>query len=251
MRRFTREDLAAQFFDNAWNPSDLLEDALGNIEGVAKPLFLKLLDSKSAVSASDREHLCAFLALQACRHPDIMQRGRRRLADLFALIALAQEFESEDEFVSEAIRDFGASESDARTLYAYLKSVTPELLRKGVESLTSMTELDPELPKQEVLRAQPQLEQILLQMQITILECPKSISFVLGDTPLPQEGLRHGFTVPLSKSFAVEVLPAGTAQTAIQRRPATVGEVAKINRVQWENSLHIVIGPDLKALKNL
>jgi hypothetical protein len=68
---------------------------------------------------------------------------------------------------------------------------------------------------------------------------------------MPQDRLGHGFTVPLSQTVAVMEQPAATAQTAITRRVATAGEIAAINQTQWDNALHIVIGPDPQALRTL
>src|SRR5262249_1306032 len=103
-------------FDHAWNPSDAVEDGLGKLERIAAQLFVKLAKTGAIITSDDRRVLCEFLALQACRHPDVMKRGRRALKDLIALIALSPDFADLEEFVRVAVQ-IGVSDSDARALH--------------------------------------------------------------------------------------------------------------------------------------
>lgn len=69
-------------FDEWWRPSDKLEDALANIEAKADKLFTMLHASRAVPTDGQWVELIQFLALTACRHPEIMKRGHERAKEL-------------------------------------------------------------------------------------------------------------------------------------------------------------------------
>jgi hypothetical protein len=237
-------------FDNTWQGSDALEDELSKVEGKAAGLIKRISNKKYSVKPADREQLGKFLALQACRHPDVMNRGYRRARELGALIESAPTFPNAQAFALKAA-SFGIPSSAADEMFKYLKAVDPVRLRRELDDLNNLSEQDPQLPIQDALRATPQIAQALSRMTFTLLDAPPGSAFILGDTPLPQEHLGQGFTVPLSKSLALEAMPGNSSQTTMARRVATAAEVAAVNRTQWENSLHLVVGPSAKAFLGL
>jgi Protein of unknown function (DUF4238) len=240
------EDWLYTIFDNTWRSSDALEDALSTEEGKAATLVKRLSGVKYPINPGDRDRLCNFLALQACRHPDVMNRGYRRARELGDLIASAHAFPSVHDFALKAA-NFGIPAGAAEEMYKYLRTVDPSRLHHELEELKGLSEQDPQLPIQDALRAKPQIAQALARMTFTLLDAPSGCVYILGDTPLPQDLLGHGFSVPLSKSLAIDAAPNNSSQTIMARRLATKAEVNAVNRAQWENSLHIVIGPDASA----
>lgn len=97
----------------------------------------------------------------------------------------------------------------------------------------------------------PLVEQRLQQMELWLLDAPATEAFVLGDTPIPQSELHHGFSVPLSRSLTVLARPTQATQMLLSRRNATTSEVRDINRTQSDNSLFVVVGPSAALLAAL
>lgn len=236
-------------FDNQWNPSDSLENALSALEGLTAALFRRIGTPGGASTAVDRDELCSALALQACRHPDIMGRGHRRGKELGALIAGAHSF-SLPEFTVEMVK-FGVAASEARDAYQTLMACPQEQLAQELSELNALSPQDSQLPEQEALKARPLICAQLKKMEITLLDAPPNADFVLGDTPIPQYDLSHGFSVPISRSVAVWAMPASAPQTIMARRAATTAEVTAVNKAQWDNSLHVVVGPNKAVLAAL
>jgi hypothetical protein len=237
-------------FDNTWQASDALEDELSKVEGKAADLVKRISNKKYSAKAADREQLGSFLALQACRHPDVMNRGYRRARELGALLASAPTLPNAQAFALKTA-NFGIPSSTAAELFKYLNTRSPAQLRLEMDELNRLSEQDPQLPIQDALRATQQITQMISQMTFTLLDAPPGSAFILGDTPLPQEHLGQGFTVPLSKSLALEATPGNSPQTTMPRRVATTPEVAAANRTQWENALHLVVGPSAAVFKTL
>lgn len=248
-RTIMQQDWLYTVFDAQWNPSDALENALSATESTAALLFGRLCASGSATSADDRDELCSVLALQACRHPDIIGRGHRMARKLGVLLARAHSL-TLAEFTKE-LAVFGVSSVDARAAHTLLLSRPPEQLASELEELDALSPQDPRLPEHDALRAQSLICAQLKKMEITLLDAPTGCVFLLGDTPMPQHDLQLGFSVPLSQSVAVIAQPANTIQATMSRRYATAAEVDAVNRAQWENSLRVIVGPSDALLRAL
>ena len=242
-RVLMQEDWLYTIFDNAWNPSDNLEDALAKVEATAASLFLRVSNPTYKFSADDRSQFCEFLALQACRHPDIMNRGARRARELGAFLANVHACKDEADFVSRGLK-FGLSAQQLTAIYHELMAVPQSQLNAELDELHGLSPQDARLPQQDALRAIHEVEQKISGMCLTVLDAPQGEAFILGDTPLPQADLLHGFGLPLGQRTAIQATPSSGPQTGIGRRIALPAEVALINQTQWENSLHFVIGPD-------
>lgn len=244
-----QQDYLYTVFDDQWNPSDALEDALSVVEGDDAGLVQRLHNPSYTSTADDRDHLCSLLALQATRHPDILRWGAKRSRELGKLLANAHDC-SLDEFKAQ-MTEFGVSEADAYDYYIVLLSRTKEQLTDELAELTGLSPQSSQLPEQDALRAMPLVESHLRQMELWLLDSPATEEFVLGDTPIPQSELQSGFSVPLSRSLAVLALPAQATQNVLSRRNATAAEVRDINRTQSNNSLYIVVGPSAALLAAL
>lgn len=249
-RTIMQQDYLYTVFDDQWNPSDSLEDALSAVEAEDAKLFQRLHGPGYTSTADDRSHLCAVLALQATRHPDILRRGTKRSRELGEVLANAHDY-SLDEFKA-LMTGFAVSEADAHDCYIVLLSRSKEQLAAELTELTGLSPQSSQLPEQDALRAMPLVEQYLQPMELWLLDAPATEAFVLGDTPIPQSDLRQGFSVPLSRSLAVLACPAqATPQKLLSRRSATTTEVSDINRTQNDNALHVVVGPSAALLATL
>ena len=248
-RTTMQEDYLYTVFDSQWNPSDSLEDALSAVEAQDAKLFQRLHNPSYTSTADDRNHLCAMLALQSTRHPDILRRGGRRSRELGTVLASAHDC-SLDEFQT-MMAGFAVGEGDAHDFYIVLRSRSKEQLAIELADLKGLSPQSPELPEQGALRAMVDVEQRLQQMELWLLDAPVTESFVLGDTPLPQSELQLGFSVPLSRSLAVLALPCPVTSPLLSRRTATSAEVLTINRTQADNALSVVVGPSAAVLAAL
>lgn len=248
-RTIMQSDWLYTVFDDQWNPSDTLEDALSVIEADDAGLLRRLNTLASAGTKDDRDHLCAMLALQASRHPDILGRGGRRGRELARLFADVHAL-TLDEFKSQ-MAGFGVGASDAHDYYVVLLGWTKKQLATELEALIALSPQSAQLPEQDALFAYPLVEQAIQKMELLLLDAAPSAAYVLGDTPMPQSDLHRGFSVPLSSSLAVLAVPASTPQAVLFRRAASAAEVAAINRTQNENALEVVVGPSAALLASL
>ena len=248
-RTIMQRDWLYTIFDDQWNPSDALEDALSALEAADAKLLQRLQNSGYVGTEVDRSHLCAMLALQASRHPDILSRGVRRGRELGTLLADVHAL-SLDEFKIQ-MASFAVSEADAHDNYVLLRSRTKEQLATELAELIGLSPQSTQLPEQDALRAIPIVEQVIQTMELWLLDAPATEAYVLGDTPLPQHDLQLGFSVPLSRSLAVQAVPGQAAQAILPRRVATAAEVMAINRTQSESALNVVIGPSAALLASL
>ena len=104
-------------FNSKWQPSENVERTLGKIERAASRLFDILDNTAAALTDNDAGHLTQFLALQACRHPDVMGRGHRRARELAEFLADVHGL-SKSEFVSGAAK-FGIPPQKPRRFTAF------------------------------------------------------------------------------------------------------------------------------------
>ncbi|MFB6328535.1 DUF4238 domain-containing protein [Pantoea deleyi] len=244
-----KEDWLYTVFDENWNPSDILEDTISVMESKDAQLFQRLQSQGYIMTPSDRDQLCSALALQASRHPDILERGRRLANELGTVLANAHSMTLID--FKCGVAEFGINETEAHDLHVILTSRTQEQLALELAELLSLSPQSSQLPVQEAILAAPQIMETIKALELSLLEAPLGEAFVLGDTPLPQSNLSNGFTIPLSKSLAVIAIPSTVTQKTVLRREATPDEVKDINKTQFNNALHVVIGPSAGLLSNL
>lgn len=248
-KRIMQDDYLYTVYDSHWTAADTLEDALALTEGTVAALFQRLLVPTYSASPIDRSNLCDALALQACRHPDVMRRGHRLSKGLGLVLAGVHEL-SEQEFLAKLV-SMDVTEDDAREMRKKLLARTKEQLTGELGELNQLSPWDPQLPEQDALKALPLISGQLELMDIILLDAPVGCSFILSDTPMPQSNLNLGFSVPLSKSVAVRLIPTDVAHTQMTRRPATAAEVDDVNLEQRNRSLSVVIGPDAAQLSKL
>lgn len=179
-----------------------------------------------------------------------MGRGQRVARQLAELLADAHQFTTA-QFVVAAER-FGMNASEATTCHTLLLTRSPEQLLQELDDVVSLSPQDARLPLPYTIVSTPFVVQRISSLDWTVLHAPLGHTFALGDTPLPQSDLVQGFRVPLSRSTAIEALPASTGPSGtLTRRPASSQEVVAINREQSANALRIVVGPDPAVLQAL
>ena len=236
-------------FDTDWLASDTVEDALSQAEGAAAAACRSLISS-SAPNATTQSALIKFVALQACRHPDMLGLAHRRGKELGAVIAEVHSM-SESEFVN-ALAPYGVEATSASGMFAVLKSVPQAQLDAELEELNVLSPHDPQLPQTDSLLAQSDVERQLVTMDLIVLDAPPPMQFVLGDTPVPQGDLRLGFVVPITKSIALNFQPAQrSGAPSCTRRAASRSEVDACNRWQFDNALKMTVGSDPAGLNAL
>lgn len=248
-KRIMQSDWLYTVFDDQWNPSDALEDALSTVEAEDARLFQRLHTPGYIATSGDRNQLCASLALQASRHPDVLARGQRLGKELGTLLSDVHSMTLDD--FKRRIATFGVNESDAHDCYVTLLMRTKEQLTYELAELMALSPQSSELPAQDAIRAMPQITDAIKKLKLCLLDAPPAEAFVLGDTPLPQSDLGLGFSVPLSKSLAVCAIPSSTAQITLDRRFASTAEVRKINCTQNDNAREVVVGPSAALLESL
>jgi hypothetical protein len=237
-------------FDSNWLASDAVEDTLSQAEGMAATACRSLISSASVPDASTQGMLAKFVALQACRHPDILGRAHRRGKDLGAVIAEVHSM-SESEFLN-ALLPFGVDATSASGMFEVLRARSQADLDAELKELEVLSPHDPQLPQTDSLLAQSQVESNLMTMDLIVLDAPPPIEFVLGDTPVPQFDLQFGFIVPITKAIALKFRPAQhPGVPSCTRRAASNAEVAACNRWQFDNALKVTIGSDPAALNAL
>lgn len=237
-------------FDNNWFASDTIEDSLSQAESAAALACRSLIASGSAPDAVIRQELRRFVALQACRHPDILGRGHRRAKDLGAVLVKVHSM-TQPEFVSN-VAAFGVNPGDALAMFALLTTRSQDELQHEFRELETLSPHDHQLPHTDALQAQSQIETQLAVMDLIVLDATAPLDFVLGDTPLPQSDLKQGFLVPITSAIALSFQPAQHAGVpACTRRAALPAEVAASNRWQFDSALKVTIGSNPATLTSL
>lgn len=237
-------------FDSRFHPSDTLEDELSNIEGDVAPIFVKLNDASQSLTANEEKKLYQFLGLQACRHPDILNRGFRRAREMARLIASVHDYTNTSEFVSK-LQEFGLGEADGKMIHEHACTKTAAELGKELRELEDLSPQDPKLPVQIATLSFDLIAKEICALALVVLDAPAGKHFALGDTPMPQSKLAAGFTVPISKSVALAFSPKVTGTNAASRRLASAREVTMSNLAQWRDAREVVVGPDPQILRAL
>ena len=247
-KRLMSADWIYTAFDQNWLASDTIEDSLSQAEAAASAAYRSLVAGTLVPPVPVQHNLRHFIALQACRHPDVLDRGHRLAKKLGAVLARAHSM-TDTEF-GDALLPFWVDSSDAKAMFFALKTSTPEALELELQELEKLTPHDPQLPHTEALKALSLIEGQLATMDLFVLDAAPPLEFVLGDTPLPQNDLWKGFVVPIARTVALGFQPAQHAGApTCTRRAATPADVAASNQWQFQNSAKVTIGSN-EALLN-
>jgi hypothetical protein len=241
------EQGAYTVFDQNWQASDLLEDALANKHegGVAK-LFRHLHDPFADLTAEVRSRLCHAVAVAVCRLPHVMRWGFRLSNDFVSSLRTIPDATSFESFLAELPGNYAAQIT--REEFDYFRGMTPDQFAAMIEAMVTRSPQHPVFSEQDTLRAVPVVTAIISDMDFTLLDAPAG-SFILGDTLLPDRDLAHGFTLPLSASLALSASPKATDGPVLVRRNATPAEIHESNQTQFDHSAEIVVGANRAVLE--
>jgi len=249
-KRLMSADWIYTAFDQNWVASDTIEDSLSQAEGAASVACRSLIASTLEPSVTVQHALRRFIALQACRHPDVLGRGHRLAKDLGAILAMAHSM-TDSEF-TDAMLAFGIGSDYAQAMLNLLKTKAPDVLAAEFQELESLPPHDPQLPHTEALKALSLVEGQLAAMDLFVLDAMPPLEFVLGDTPVPQSDLWQGFVVPIGRTVALSFQPTqGSGAVTCKRRRATLAEVEASNKWQFQNAAKVTISSDANLLNTL
>lgn len=234
-------------YDARFSGSDNLEDELSRIESTQSQSLAKICRQAEPVGSGTSHDLAAIIALQVLRHPDVMAWGRKR-ALRFAELALKIKSMSLVEFLEKVAPTL--DEAHPEFLYEEIQSRSEVDLEIELASIKALSPQAPELAETDTLSALTRLCASLRQFHMRVLDIRDGDgSFVLADTPVPQDQLANGFTVPLSKRVAVAAWRAPKAELPkIERAWAEMDEITLVNQAQWNRHARLIVGESREAL---
>jgi len=233
--------------DEWWRPSDELEDALGPVENAASVAFQNL--ASAAADPEDWEVAISFIAICVCRHPETMERMHVLGKEYGLFLGTVDDFQTEADFRAAALQRFGADPGDGA--YDALVAAPAEDREGAILSLIDMPPYDPRLPQTDALRAAGLIEGALTRMDRRLLRAPPGETFVFGDRPFPARDLTLGFTIPLSRSIALEFSVCKRVTPALTETQATPMEVQTVNDAQAGRAKTLIVGADATLLRGL
>jgi hypothetical protein len=235
------EEYANIVFDAHYRPSDRLEDRLSAIETKTMPLFGRMM-AASALDPTGRVDLAYFLAVQACRYPELF--SRRLDLGRFLAIALKDCSTMADVAAMNAnLRNGGylpgANFTDAdferlKTAPQLAVEMDAVLQAHGYEHF-----FNPEL----VISGALPIAEHLVGFEWDLIET-KQPAFILSDRPMPAK-LGDGFSLGLSARFGLRVRRPSTPfhDATIAVRTATAAEVEAINTEVRSRAREWICGP--------
>jgi hypothetical protein len=236
-------------FDEWWRPSDRVEDALSGVERAAGVLFEALHASRDPPTDQQWVDLCTFLALTACRYPEVMRRGHLRSKEMAWQLADVDAQPDRDSFLASIKSRFGVELPPG--IYEPLVNKGLSALLQEAGEIESLSPQDQRLPEQISLQAVNLVANAIVVQNLFLLDAPPGKSFVLSDRPLPTRDLSDGFSVALSRTLAFLALPSDGENLVVRRLTATPEMVDLANREQAQRARSIIIGSDPEILKAL
>lgn len=235
-------------FDPWWRPSDVVEDGLSKIEGIASKLF-RDIEANGPAGDEDWSALLWFIALTACRHPCAMSCGNELSKELGIFLHDVRKHTDAQSFASAFATRFGSQPPE--DMYPILSQLPQETIEGTILHLLDLQPYDPSLPQTDALLATDDVAAAIKLMDCRLLKAPAGANFVLGDQPFPAKDLADGFMIPLSKTLALEAKPSTSTKVSRCSAAATSSEVAASNERQALMATKLVIGPDRTALQLL
>jgi hypothetical protein len=211
------EEFANIVFDAFYRPSDELEDELGVIETKTMPLFDRMIGA-SALDPQGRVVLAYFLAIQACRYPELFA-GRLDLGRFLAIALKDASTMSDAAAMNAYLRDGylpGADFSAAD--FERLKAAPRDALAAELDTVLGAHGYEEFFNPALVIAGALPIAERLLGLEWDLI-ATKDPSFILSDRPIPAK-LGEGFSLGLSANFGVLVRqPART----VHEKPSTRG----------------------------
>lgn len=249
LRSTMTDDWTYLTYNAAWKPTDDVENELSGLEARAAPLIKSLTQSGSPVTEDEWKSLSAWLGISTSRHPYVLSRYHP-LATIFASeLAKAKGFANLEMFNAHLQKTFGDKVTVTKKEFNHLQSTSQDLLDATIEKVEVMSIYDPLLPQTDALLARFPISEQIYSMHLTLLDAPIGHEFILGDNPLPNHDLSHGFTVPLSKNVALRAKSATSGSAPLRmRRAANVFDIEGINLEQIRRS-SVAVASSIATLK--
>ena len=245
------EDFLYTVFDHDWNPSNELEDFFSKVESAGSQLFQDILVNQSN-SESTRVVLARFLSNQPVRHPDMRTVKHRLVSNFLSFLAMSHDLDKVA-FVK-AFEELGFKDIDnlapAEAVFDFVTAIPRDTFQTTKAFIEDLQPYDPRLPFSDVILGAWQLAEKLQTMDVIVHEVPTGSTFILGDTPIDQQQLLAGFTVPLSKALAVEFRPT-TSTPKMHYQTATATFVDSVQEDQYRMAVFNLVGPDKPLLESL
>lgn len=235
-------------FDGWWRPSDAVEDGLSKIEGTASRLF-RNIEANGPAGDEDWSALLWFIALTACRHPATMDRSVELSKELGFFLSQVKTYPNDAAFETAFEKLFRSKPPG--DMYPILSSLPQTTIDGSILKLLELQPYDPSLPQTDALLATDDVAAVMSDMDCRLLTAPTGIYYVLGDRPLPARDIARGFTIPLSKTLALEASPGLRSKGSRSSAAATAAEVEASNQAQAERAETMVIGPSREILTSL
>jgi len=235
-------------FNDRWEPSDALENALSLHEGRAAAVFKVLKTPNGLLNQAEWELLLMFLGVTATRHPLAMTRGRDLAKELAFAIADVHSYPDEASFCDTLRQVLGADVPAGS--YAALVSLSREDLESEAAEIAGLSPQDMRMPEQQAILGALPVANAIAAMDLEIVDAPGGCSFILSDCPLPLKNLGSGFSVPLASTVALRATPS-LGQAVQGRSAATLIDVDKINAEQVARTQATVIASERFVLDRL
>jgi hypothetical protein len=233
--------------DERFQPYDVLENLLAESEDKISRNETILLDHPTDVTTDVIGTFCWGMAIATCRLPYIMKRNFKRITELVSHYPDVHRM-SRKAF-EELMAPFGQTVHDK--FYTDLFSQSEEQLVAWPARFAGRSPQDPVFAEQDALLGIGIMTHIFKTMDLLVLEITGAPYLIIGDTPIPDSELIHGFVVPLAKTAAVQFSPTSGSPPKYGRRAITAAEASAINQEQYNNSVTHVIGPDRLYLDSL
>lgn len=240
-------DYLYTIYDRRFSGSDALENDLSRIEAIQAQSLAQICRVGEPVGPGTHHDLAAILALQTLRHPDVLAWGRRR-ALRFAGLALKIKKMTLSNFL-EVVAPL-LDEAHPEDLYQEIQSRSDAELEAELADMKALSPQSPDLAETDTLSALMSLTARFYKFNMRVFDIrDQAETFVLGDTPIPQDELANGFTVPLSKRVAVAASEAPQGKRPqIERAWAGLDEIDLVNQAQWNRHARLIVGESREVL---
>lgn len=228
-------------FDAGGRPSNVLERWSSRIETQAATAMSSLDTPGGLGSQEEQIFLRWFVAFSACRHPDTLRAAHTKSKQL--AIAIVDVFNKSLIDYQLTLNKFGIGPEDAKAIFDHVRGLDEAVMLDEMDDIITRPPNDAILPSQLAIDPES-IERVFFSLakhDVTILDAPIGVSFVLGDTPFPPS-LGLGFTLPISSKIALRWEPAqGEMLPDWTRRSASSIEVTESNQIQADNALRDLI----------
>lgn len=237
------EEYANIVFDKNYRPSNQVEDRLGEIETKSGHFFKRIIETGS-INSRDKVDLAYFLAIQACRYPELYE-SRLEVGKLLAIVLKdSKNFNDEielNQYLTNTALFPGATISKEE--FSRLINASKDRLVAELDEILIAHNYEPSFNKNLVLDAALGAAEHLLGLEWNLI-VSSDPAFILSDRPMPKT-IGYDFSLGLSAKLGLACyFPHNpvTDATIIGRSPRN-GEIDKINTEVRNRCCEWICGP--------